>query len=165
MPRLFLLLLPLCLLTSALVAAEATTETYVGKVVRIADGDTITVLVGKEQRRVRLEGIDCPERAQPFGKKASQFTAKLVFGKTVEVRSKGQDRYRRDLGHVYVDKKHVNAELLKAGFAWHYKQYNKDPALARLETEARKARRGLWADPEPVPPWEWRRKKGRRNSR
>lgn len=92
MPRLFLLLLPLCLLTSALVAAEATTETYVGKVVRIADGDTITVLVGKEQRRVRLEGIDCPERAQPFGKKASQFTAKLVFGKTVEVRSKGQDR-------------------------------------------------------------------------
>ena len=73
-----------------------------------------------------------------------------------------KDRYRRDLGHVYIDKKHVNAELLKAGLAWHYKQYNKDSALARLETEARKQRRGLWADPKPLPPWDWRRKKNER---
>ena len=91
--RLFLLVM-LLVPAAALVAAESTDETYVGKVVRIADGDTITVLVGKNQHRVRLEGIDCPERAQPFGKKASQFTSKLVFGKTVRVRSKGKDLCR-----------------------------------------------------------------------
>ena len=124
--------------------------------VRIADGDTITVLMHRTQRRVRLEGIDCPERGQPFSTRAREFLAGLIAGNSVELRSSGRDQYGRDLGHVYVDGKHVNAELLGAGLAWHFKRYNKDPLSPHPEAQARQAHRGLWDDKEPVPPWEWR---------
>lgn len=131
-----------------------------GKVTAITDGDTIKVLINKQEERIRLNGIDCPERNQAFGTKAKEFVSDLVFGKTVLVESEEIDRYGRILGWVYLeDGRNVNEELLKAGLAWHYKQYNNDPRLAMMEMEARNAKRGLWVDPNPTPPWDFRRNK------
>ncbi len=142
------------------VALSAPPETLTGKVVSITGGDTLTVLVEKVQHKIRVEGIDCPERKQPYGTKAKQFTGSLAFGKVVTVRVSTRDRYGRLVARVAVpDGKDLSAELVKAGFAWHYKRYSKDKQLAALEVEARKARVGLWVDAKPIPPWEWRRAK------
>jgi micrococcal nuclease len=128
-----------------------------GKVVSIQDGDTITILKGSEQIRIRLSGIDCPEKKQAYGNVAKRFTSSLVFGKTVYVKYTGKDRYNRVLGTVFTKNgTNLNKELLKEGLAWHYKQYDSNPELARLENQARKARVGLWADSDPTPPWEFR---------
>lgn len=130
-----------------------------GKCVGIQDGDTITVLQdGKEQVRIRLHGIDCPERGQAFATKAKQFTSDLVFGKTVEIKPTDTDQYGRIIAWVYVGPKCINEEILKAGLAWHYKRYSKEHHLAELEDQAREKKIGLWSDPYHVPPWEWRRK-------
>jgi len=132
-----------------------------GKVVGIADGDTITVLrEGKQQVKVRLYGIDCPERGQTFSRKAKQFTSEMIFGKVVEVEPVDIDRYNRLVALVTVSQRLVNEELVNAGFAWVYTRYCDRPICERwkvLENEAREAKRGLWADPNPIPPWEFRR--------
>jgi len=128
-----------------------------GKVVSITDGDTIGVLVDSKTVKVRLQGVDCPERGQPFGTVARKLASSLCFGKQAEVHVSGTDRYGRTLGDVVVDGKNVSHELLAAGLAWHYKQYSDDMRLAALETEAREAKRGLWADSDAIAPWEWRR--------
>jgi endonuclease YncB( thermonuclease family) len=126
-------------------------------VVGIADGDTLTLLVDKTQIKVRLEGIDTPERAQPFGRKAGQALAKIVFGKVVQVDDLGKDRYGRTLGMVRLDKRNINLELVQDGWAWWYRKYApKNKELASAEAAARKAKRGLWADAKPIPPWDWR---------
>ncbi len=128
------------------------------KVVGVSDGDTVTVLHNGKGERIRLHGIDCPEKRQAFGKRAKQFTSKLVFGETVTVQVVDRDRYGRTVGVVLLpDGRSLNHELVKAGFAWWYWRYTPDDeTLAQLEREAWGAKRGLWADPEPVPPWEWR---------
>lgn len=134
-------------------------STFTAKVVRVSDGDTITVLTDeKEQIRIRLEGIDCPESGQPFGNRARELTAKLVAGKEVRIDKSGEDRYGRTLGYVWIGDKCVNHELLKAGLAWHYKYFNKDPKLAEMENIAKAAKLGLWSEPNPVAPWDWRRR-------
>ena len=134
-------------------------STFTGKVIRITDGDTIVVLTeDNEQVKIRLEGIDCPENNQDFGTKAKQATSELCFNKKVRIEKSGEDKYGRTLGFVYVGDICVNKELLKQGMAWHYKYFNKDPEMARLETEARKAKVGLWSQPNPVAPWDFRRK-------
>ena len=130
-----------------------------GKVVGVRDGDTITVLSGRAAVKVRLWGIDCPEGGQPFGKAAKRRASDLCFGRLVEVRTKDVDRYRRVVGEVFLPGgASLNREMVRAGLAWWYYDYaKKDLELASLEREARGARRGLWADPSPVPPWVWRR--------
>jgi len=133
-------------------------DSWQGKVVGISDGDTIKVLKDGKQVKIRLAAIDCPEKGQPYSNKAKQFTADLVAGKTVKVWQTATDRYGRIVGFVFVGDKNLNKELLTAGLAWHYKQYSRDPELAKLEFRARSAKRGLWSEPSPVPPWEWRRK-------
>jgi micrococcal nuclease len=130
-----------------------------GKVVSIADGDTFTMVVNKQQIKIRLHGIDCPEKGQDFSQAAKEFLSDYVFDKVVSVRTKSKDRYRRVIGIVTVDGKNVNEKLLEAGLAWHYKKYDKNPAWAQLEEIARKNKRGLWAHPSAVPPWEWRKRK------
>ncbi len=130
-----------------------------GKVISVQDGDTITILQGKTSYKIRLQGIDCPEKSQAFGNVAKQFTSDLVFGKTVRVKYDELDHYKRYLGEVFVGKVNLNKELLKAGLAWHYKQYSKDPVLAALEIKARAAKTGLWSDPWAIPPWEFRRQR------
>jgi len=128
-----------------------------GRVVNIADGDTITVLRDNtSQDKIRMYGIDCPEKSQPFGQKARQFTRSLVFGKRITFRTMDRDRYGRNIAWVYVGKTNVNAELVRVGYAWHYRKYSDDPVLQRLENEARKAKRGLWSDTAPLPPWDYR---------
>lgn len=132
-----------------------------GKVVGVADGDTITVLRDKEQVRIRLYGIDTPERGQAFSKKAKQFTSDMVFGKLVEVELVDIDRYGRTVALVTVFQRLVNEELVNAGFAWVYTRYCDRPICERwkvLEYEAREAKRGLWSEPNPTAPWEYRRK-------
>lgn len=135
------------------------TTTFTGKVVKITDGDTIVVLTEeKEQIKIRLEGIDCPESTQDFGQKAKQATSDLCFGKQVKIIKSGDDRYGRTLGYVMVGDLNVNKELLRQGMAWHYKKYNQDVELANLEQEAYKKKVGLWSQPNPVAPWDFRRK-------
>ena len=135
-----------------------------GEVVGVTDGDTITVLNSKTLKdvKIRLYGIDTPEKGQAFGKKAKQFTSQMVYGKVVEVEPVDIDRYGRTVALVTVFQRLVNEELVNAGFAWIYTRYCDRPICERwkvLEQEAREAKRGLWADPNPIPPWEFRRKK------
>jgi micrococcal nuclease len=134
------------------------TGDFNGTVISVTDGDTIVVLKeDKTSVKIRLEGIDCPEAKQDFGTKAKQATSQLCFGKNVTVVKSGEDRYGRTLAMVYVGKLCVNEELIRQGLAWHFKKYNKDPELARLENEARTAKIGLWSMGNAVAPWEFRR--------
>jgi len=132
--------------------------TFPGKVVAVTDGDTIKVMHQGRAERVRLAGVDCPEKHQAFGKKAKQFTADLAMGQEVNVIAQKKDRYGRTLGYVILpDGRNLNRELVQAGLAWWYRQFSSDSSLGELEAEARAARRGLWQDSHPVPPWEFRR--------
>lgn len=130
-----------------------------GRVVRILDGDTIEVLLGGRAARVRLYGVDCPEAGQPYAAAARRFTGELCFGRRVTLRSFGSDRYGRLLAEVILpDGRILNHELLRAGLAWWYREYAPHQSgLAALEAGAREARRGLWAESRPLPPWEFRR--------
>src|SRR5437773_4262834 len=145
-----------CYITLSLALLFLAPDSFSARCVGVTDGDTIVVLRDHSSIKVRLEGIDCPERGQDFGQKAKQFTSGLVFGKTVEIRPVGEDRYGRTVARVVVDGKDVSMELLKAGLAWHFKKYNKDQHLAELEGQARKDRVGLWSVPNAVPPWAYR---------
>lgn len=146
------------LLPGLFVAAFAAAE-FTGRVVRIADGDTVTVLTTDQQQvKVRLSQIDAPERSQPFGNRSRQSLAALVFDKTVRVVIEDTDRYGRTVGRLHADNLDINAEQVRRGMAWVYRQYSDDPALLELEQQARNARRGLWKDPSPIPPWQYRRK-------
>jgi micrococcal nuclease len=140
-----------------LLPLPALAEEFTGQVVGITDGDTIRVLRGAEEIKIRLEGIDCPESRQAFGTKAKQATSDLAFGKTVTVQVKGKDRYERTLADIILpDGRILNRELVRLGFAWWYRKYSKYESLGKLESEAREAKRGLWADNNPIPPWDWR---------
>lgn len=133
-----------------------------GKVVGISDGDTIKVLKEGKAVKIRLYGIDCPERSQDFGRRAKQFTSDLVFGKVVEIEAIDRDRYGRTVGMVYINGLSVNAEIMKAGYAWVYRKYCRIQVCSewmQMEAEARGSKVGLWSHPNPVPPWGFRRQK------
>ncbi len=142
----------------ALLASQALAADFTGRVVGVSDGDTITVLHNGKGERIRLHGIDSPEKRQAFGNRAKQFTSTLVFGETVTVQVVDRDRYGRTVAEVLPPDGHsLNRELVRAGFAWWYRRYAPDDeTLEQLEREARGAQRGLWADPHAVAPWEWR---------
>lgn len=132
---------------------------FSGEVLGVLDGDTIEIMHLHQAERIRLRGIDCPENGQAYGTRAKQATGELVFGKAVTVNTKGLDKYGRTIADVLLpDGTNVNQELVKSGWCWWYRKYAPiNPTLERLEFEAREAQRGLWADPEPVPPWEYRK--------
>jgi endonuclease YncB( thermonuclease family) len=126
--------------------------------VGVSDGDTISVMHNGKAVTVRLQGIDCPEKQQAYGARAKQFTSQHVFGQVVTVLVSGTDRYGRTLGEVILsDGMNLNRTLVEEGLAWWYRQYSVDDALRQLEEEARAAQRGLWADHNPVAPWEFRK--------
>lgn len=159
MPRCFVLA-PGCLalfLTSLAHAAD-----FSGRVVGVSDGDTIKVMHNGKAEKIRLYGIDCPEKGQAFGSRAKQFTSEMVFEKEVTVKDYGLDnkKFKRTLGEIVLpDGRVVNGELLKAGLAWWYRKYVPNRAdLAALEQEARQAKLGLWIDPNPEPPWCYRKR-------
>lgn len=137
--------------------ASAARADLAGPVIAILDGDTIDVLIDRQPVRVRLAQIDAPEKRQAFGTRSRQALSALVFRQSVTVADAGRDRYGRVLGTVYVSGVNVNAEMVRQGMAWVYRQYATDRSLFALEDEARAGRRGLWADPLPVPPWQFRR--------
>ena len=135
-------------------------EALSGKVIAVKDGDTIEILYRGKPLTVRLAHIDCPEirRKQPFGTAAKQFTSGLCFGRMVTVQHENKyDRYKRLIGVIINERgENVNKELVRAGYAWHFKQYSDDVSYDKLEKLARQKRAGLWADSNPTPPWEWR---------
>lgn len=136
-------------------------EEFSGKVVGVMDGDTIKVMHDGKAEKIRLYGVDAPEKAQAFGQKAKKFTSEMVFGKEVKVVVVDTDRYGRTVGKVFLeDGRMLNHELVKNGFAWWYQRYAKnDVDLQRFEKEAKDSKKGLWTEETPTPPWEWRRKK------
>ena len=141
-----------------LLTVPAFAEELRGKIVSIADGDTCTLLdASKVQHKIRLNGIDAPEKKQAFGTKAKEALGEKIHEKEVRVEWSKKDRYGRILGDVYLGDRHINREMIRDGMAWHYRQYSKSVELQREEDAARKAKRGLWSDKSPVPPWEFRK--------
>lgn len=127
-----------------------------GQVINIADGDNITVVIDKQWVRVRLAGVDAPEKNQPFGTRSRQSLSDLCFWQQVVVTPRGKDQYGRMFAKVRCGEVDAGVEQVKRGMAWVYDGYVKHPGLKPIEKEARAAKRGLWADPYPRPPWEWR---------
>lgn len=131
----------------------------VGLVVAVADGDTLTVLNEDfQQVKVRLAEIDAPEKRQPFGNRARQSLGELCHEKRAEVRVVDVDRYKRIVGRVTCAGVDANATQVRRGMAWVYDRYAQDRTLYQLQEEARSAGRGLWADRNPIAPWDWRRR-------
>jgi micrococcal nuclease len=131
-----------------------------GKVVSITDGDTFTILTQQNRQfKIRLYGIDCPERRQDFGNVAKQRLSELIFRKFVYVKKTDVDRYGRTVAIVLDENKNcVNELLLKEGLAWHYIKYDGNPNWQLMEDSARMNGIGLWSATNPIPPWLWRKK-------
>lgn len=145
----------LCCLVLA--ASPTWSETLHGKVVGVADGDTLTILSpNSTQTRIRLFGIDAPEKSQAFGHKSKVSLSDLVFGRDVDVVVETQDRYGRTVGTVIHRGSDVNLEQVRRGMAWVYLKYSRDPNYLEAETGARTTHRGLWIDEDPMPPWVYR---------
>jgi endonuclease YncB( thermonuclease family) len=169
-------LITLCLI---LIPLSLWAETIIGKVVKVADGDTVTIVDDRgKKHRIRLAGIDAPEKNQSYGDASTQALVELVSGKTVTIEYEKRDRYKRIVGKVLVNppgevfcmaldcvkKIDVGLEQIKAGLAWHYKYYQMEQSeedrrlYSEAELEARVKQMGLWMDEEPMAPWKWRRK-------
>ena len=130
---------------------------YPAKVIKISDGDTITILTQqRKQIKVRFYGIDAPELKQPYGKKSKQFLANLIAGEVVEVEESGKDRYKRTIGTIYLNGADINAQMVANGYAWAYRKFSKK--YTAQESKAKSQKLGLWRDKEPAPPWEWRKR-------
>jgi len=150
------------LLFSSNVSAQSPIQ---GIVVGLAYGDTITIFQNNKQYKIRLYGIDTPEKKQDFGQKAKQFTSNMVFNKIAKVIPMGTDRYQRTVGIVYVNGKCLNEELLKTGYAWVYQKYCKKSFCEewlKLEQNARKNKLGLWVYDNPIAPWDFRHGKSQK---
>jgi len=134
-------------------------------VVGVHDGDTLTGLTGgREQLKVRLEGIDAPELGQPFGRVAKRALSDKVFGKNVEIVTTHRDLYGRVVGRALVGGRDIGEELVREGSAWHATTFSHDQRLAAAEARARRARAGLWADRSPEPPWEFRKQREKKRA-
>ena len=169
-PKIFLLLL-------SILATTAHSEIIKGKVIAISDGDTIKVLDSNQnQYKIRISGIDAPEKNQALGKRSKENLSDLVFGKEVEIIWDKKDKYQRIVGKIlFADPKCIRLscpkvldaglEQIKSGFAWWYQKYSKDQndedaaLYEKAEGNAQKLKVGLWVDPDPIPPWDWRKKK------
>lgn len=147
-----------CVLFLAAISPVSADDTVEGKVTRIIDGDSILVTDSKSvEYEVQLEGIDAPELKQDFGKESTEGLTKLLKGKTVRLTWKSKDNFDRLLAQVYDGEKHINMEMIKSGMAWHFKRYNKDETLGKAESEAKEAKKGLWAIESPLAPWDYRK--------
>ncbi|MCA9070602.1 MAG: thermonuclease family protein [Planctomycetaceae bacterium] len=130
-------------------------ETISGIVVGISDGDTLTILdADKKQHKIRLHGIDSPEKGQPFGDRAKHALSEKVFKKRILAVKTDLDRYGRTVAEVYVDDRLINQEMVSEGWAWHYVKYSDSEALADAEEKARSKNLGLWGGQKPIPPWK-----------
>lgn len=143
-----------------LTACDFETDKITGEVVKVIDGDTFTVRTTTDQRvKIRLYGIDAPERGQDYGSKSRQFLNDLCYGKEVTIEDKGTDQYGRTLGVVYIGDLNINAEMVKNGLAWYYNYSVDDPHLEALEREAQKKGLNIWSMKNPISPYEYRKNK------
>lgn len=147
-----------------LLAGALNAATLQGKVIGVADGDTVTLLDDqKNQHKIRLQGIDAPEKAQAFGNKSKQSLHEMVHGKEVFVDVQKKDKYGRSVGKIMVNQTDACLEQIKRGMAWHYKQYANEQSpedrdvYAQAESTARAQSLGLWKDKSPTPPWAFRK--------
>lgn len=155
-------LIPQLLLSIALsLSTMAYAETITGRVVGVSDGDTLTILDSTNtQFKIRLAAIDAPEKGQPFGQRGKQQLSDLCFGKSASIQVISTDRYGRSVGDVDCAGVNANEVMVQSGLAWVYRKYDKGHEhFYAIEEEARNTRRGLWADDNPTPPWEWRKSK------
>ena len=157
-------LLLICLMQLPMLVCAADLETLSGKVTRIVDGDTVVLEAQATRHRIRLAGIDAPERNQPWGEAATRELRRQVAGREVIVEWSKRDRWKRLIGVIWLDGEDINLHLVDRGLAWHYKKYQGEQspgdrdAYSAAQGSAERARRGLWADPAPIPPWDWRKR-------
>ncbi|MBE7411194.1 MAG: thermonuclease family protein [Leptospiraceae bacterium] len=152
------IILPLFLISFLSLFSE---EILTGKVVGVSDGDTIR-LYSKEdntQYKIRLSGIDAPEKNQTHGRKSKQALSDFIFGKIVEVSVQGEDKYKRILGYIKSENQNINLEMVKTGNAWVYRKYNRSKEYIEAERIAKDKKIGLWNLEDPIPPWEFRKEK------
>jgi endonuclease YncB( thermonuclease family) len=148
--------------TQILPVSESFPRTLIGNVIGITDGDTVTVLTGGIERKIRLAGIDAPERNQDFGQKSKQYLSSRIFEKVINVNATKIDKYGRVVGQIFYGDSDVNLEMLNAGLAWHYKKYESEQSetdrkiYAETEVRARKAKKNIWSVPNPAAPWSYR---------
>ena len=144
-------------------------ETLSGRVIYVADGDTVTLLTKeKKEVRIRFQGIDAPEKHQDFGTQSRKHLHSLIYGKTIRVKVDKTDKYGRVVGRVWLPQgkgkmMDVEEAQLRAGMAWHYEYFNREKKLAEAQKEAQRAKRGIWSHSNPIPPWEWRQKMWKEN--
>jgi micrococcal nuclease len=147
--------LAFAMMASAIASADETME---AKVKRVIDGDSILVVDSNDMEfEAQLEGIDAPEMKQEFGKESLEALTKMLKDQKVKLTWKSKDTYDRLLAQVYLEDKHINIEMLRTGMAWHFKRYNKSEELAKIESEAKLAKKGLWSKESPVAPWDYRK--------
>ena len=161
--RTFLLLF--LLLPAALLNGQSRANARItGQVVRILDGDTFELLTDNKQTvKVRMNGIDAPEKNQAFGQKSKDHLGSLCFRRQVAVVYTGKDQYKRVLGTVYnTSGQNINLRMVEDGMAWHFVRYSSDGQLAAAQRYARDNKKGLWSDPRAIAPWEFRRSRTRR---
>ena len=150
----------------AAVSCTSFADQLIGKVIKVTDGDTVNVLTSEnETHKIRLSGIDAPEKKQAFGNKSKQVLTDLIYGKTVSVEFNKLDKYQREVGKIMFNGQDVNLRQIKLGLAWHYKKYEKEQDVedrsiyANAEYIAQVVKAGLWGDNNPVPPWDFRKHK------
>lgn len=131
-----------------------------GKIIKVTDGDTVTLLARNNKKiKVRLYGIDCPEKGQDYYQVAKNYVSNQIFGKHVRVEVKNKDRYNRSVGVIWYSNNNLNIDLLKNGLAWHYTDFDKSKAYSEAEKTARLAKRNIWSKKSPTAPWQWRKNK------
>lgn len=147
-----------------LIPTLCSAELIQGRVISISDGDTLSIIDNhQKQYKIRLTGIDAPEKKQAFGQKSKESLSQLVYNKNIIAECSKLDRYKRYLCKINLNDTDINLEQIKRGLAWHYKQYQNDQSkidkdtYSRAEEAAKLNRTGLWIDKQPTPPWEWRR--------
>lgn len=152
------------LIIAIVFSAPSFADTLQGRVIAISDGDTVKVLdATNTEWKIRLLGIDAPEKKQAFGQKSKKHLSDLIFDKTVTVEYSKKDKYGRTVGKILAEGVDANLEQVKSGLAWHYKKYEREQSVddrdlyAKAEEQARLVKRGLWVDAEPTPPWDWRK--------
>jgi micrococcal nuclease len=133
------------------------TDQY-GKVIKITDGDTFTLLLeNKTTLKIRMNGIDAPEKKQEDYRTSKQFLSNLIFRKRVKIIGSTTDKYKRTLADVYINADWINLKMVAEGFAWHYKKYSTNNELSIAESNARKNKNGIWKNPNAIAPWEFRK--------
>jgi micrococcal nuclease len=139
------------------ISGLAHSDEFTAKVIAVLDGDTVLVKRASGLLKIRLAEIDAPEKAQTFGETSKRSLSEMVMGKQVRIVSQAIDQYGRMVAHLYINGLDVNAEQIRRGMAWEYSNFHSNQALIALQNEAKLVPRGLWAQSDPTPPWEWRK--------